>query len=133
MSAELAPPAETPAGTIRCPRCGAGVARDQDWCLRCGYAARTTLARTPRWRILLIVAAMVAAVALGALAVAFVDLTNDPAPATTATGPAPAAAPTAPPAPAPPATPTATVPPAAAPEATGTSTATVPTPGAEAP
>lgn len=65
-------------GTAACPRCGAQVARDQDWCLECGYAARTTIARTPRWRAPIIAAAAVAAIALGLLAVAFVDLTDDP-------------------------------------------------------
>ncbi len=88
MTAE--PPQEPPAptGTIACPRCGSPVPEDQDWCLECGYAARTVVQPTPRWRIPVAVAAIVAALALAGLAVAFVDLTEDPtvvsAPATTA-------------------------------------------------
>jgi ribosomal protein L37E len=81
------PAAETPApapatsaptsAPIRCPRCGARVASEQDWCLECGAPARTRLAPTPNWR--LPIAAVVAVVlAAGiALAVAFVALTND--------------------------------------------------------
>jgi hypothetical protein len=126
---ELAPPAETATGTIRCPRCAAEVGRDQEWCLECGYAARTTLARTPRWKLPVALAAAVVAIALAALAVAFVDLTDDADPqpaATTAPPTAPAATtptattPTAPGAT--PTTPTETPPPAPTepPTATGT-------------
>jgi hypothetical protein len=90
-----APEARPPAaeGSIRCARCGAEVARDQDWCLECGLAARTRVAPTPRWRVPLVGAAVVAALALAALAVAFVDLTEDPAPAPAATTAAPATQP----------------------------------------
>ena len=83
-----APPGPPP-GTQQCPRCGAEVAPDQDWCLDCGYAVRTRVAPTPRWRIPVAIAGTVAVLALAALAVAFVDLTEDPetvtAPATTPT------------------------------------------------
>ena len=95
------PPAPAPApGTLRCPRCGAEVPPDRDWCLECGLAARTVVAPTPRWRLPLIVAAVVGALALAAIAVAFVDLTEDPktipAPAATTAVPPAATTPTAP-------------------------------------
>jgi hypothetical protein len=77
---EAVPPA---AGTLRCPKCGATVAPEQDWCLDCGLPARTVVAPTPPWRTPVAVLATVAAVALAALAVAFVDLTADPAAAPT--------------------------------------------------
>ena len=97
---EGTPPPPRPEGTIRCARCGADVPPDHDWCLECGLAARTRIAPTPRWRIPLLAAAIVSVLALAALAVAFVDLTEDPktvGPATTATQ-APAPAQTQPPA-----------------------------------
>ena len=71
------PQAEAPApppGSIRCARCGAEVPADADWCLSCGLAARTRIAPTPRWRIPVFVAAVLCALALAALAVAFVAL-----------------------------------------------------------
>lgn len=33
----------------RCARCEAPLAERQRWCLRCGAAARTAIAPTPRW------------------------------------------------------------------------------------
>lgn len=134
---ELAPPTATASGAIRCPRCGAEVARDQDWCVECGYAARTALARTPRWKVPIAIAALVAVIALAALAVAFVDLTDDSEPAPTATtGPPAAPAATTPTAPTVPAatTPAAPAPTAAPPPETdsGSQTATG-TGGSEAP
>lgn len=82
---EGTPPPTRPEGTIRCARCGADVPPDHDWCLECGLAARTRVAPTPRWRVPLLLAGGIAALALAALAVAFVDLTKDPAETTTTT------------------------------------------------
>jgi hypothetical protein len=140
VSATAAPPTD---GTA-CPRCGAHVAPNQDWCLTCGDAARTRLVPTPNWRLPIAIAGLVCALALIVIAISFLQLTRDDAPvttttpaATTATTPPPAT--TAPPAtPAPPAT---TAPPAAtttAPGATtpGATTPTIPgetTPGATTP
>ena len=76
MSA-TAPPAE--AGTT-CPRCGAYVAEQQDWCLRCGDAARTRLVPTPNWRLPLMLAGIVATLALLVIAISFVQLTRNDAP-----------------------------------------------------
>lgn len=104
----------------RCPRCGAALRADQDWCLSCGAPASTRIAPAPNWRTPLAIIAAVLALAAAAIAVAFLELTDDAervaqAPDATAT-PTPAATAT----PAPTETP-----------ATGTATAT-PAPGATA-
>ena len=67
----------------RCPSCGGRVARDQDWCLECGVAARTRVARPPNWRVPVVVVAAILALSAAALAFAFVALTgnDDPIPA----------------------------------------------------
>jgi hypothetical protein len=127
----LEPPAvvpETP-GTIRCPRCQAPVAPDQDWCLECGAAARTRLAATPNWRLPVAALALVAVLAGLGLAVAFVALTDDNSTTSTATTAAPAVA-AEPTATAPPTTPPATTPPGIT---TTTPGITTTTPGATAP
>ena len=106
MSAAEAPRA---AGTVSCPRCGAPVPQEQDWCLRCGAAARTRLVRAPSWKLPVAAVTALVLAAVVALALAFVALTDDRPPATGATGatgpaavvPAPAPAPTVPTAPAP--------------------------------
>jgi hypothetical protein len=74
---DTAPPRGRAPIPLRCPRCGANVAPEQDWCLDCGAPARTRLAPTPNWR--LPVAAVVVVVLLAglALAVAFTSLTRD--------------------------------------------------------
>lgn len=115
MSAESpeAPPAPAP-GTLPCARCGVAVPPEQDWCLSCGHAARTRVAPTPRWKVPLLAAALVAALALAALAVSFVDLTKDPKVLPASTAPAPGA--TTPPAA--PATPTTPAPAATTPSPT---------------
>ncbi len=72
--------------TEACPLCGAPLAPDQEWCLRCGAAARTRLAAAPNWRAPVAALIVVAALALGALAAALVKLAGDsgqtPAPST---------------------------------------------------
>jgi hypothetical protein len=49
-----------------CPRCGAPLHADQDWCLECGAAARTRIAPTPNWRGPVIALAVVAAAVVAA-------------------------------------------------------------------
>jgi hypothetical protein len=92
-----------------CPLCGAPLAPEQEWCLRCGAAARTRLAAAPNWRGPIVAVAVLAALALGVLAASLVKLAGD-------SGPAPAASTT---------TVTTTTP--------GTPLATTPTVGAGAP
>lgn len=76
-----APAAPDPALTapVRCPRCGADLAPEQDWCLSCGTAARTVIAATPRWRTPIVVLAVVVVLFGAAVAWAFVALTDNDA------------------------------------------------------
>jgi hypothetical protein len=67
---------DAPAGDS-CPLCGAPLDRDQDWCLRCGAAARTRLAASSSWKAPLIAAVVVAVLALAVLAAALVKLVSD--------------------------------------------------------
>jgi hypothetical protein len=62
---------------LRCPRCGANVAPEQDWCLECGAPARTRLAPTPKWQAPIALVAVVVLLAGLALAFAFTNLTSD--------------------------------------------------------
>jgi predicted amidophosphoribosyltransferase len=59
-----------------CPLCGAPLRRDQDWCLRCGAAARTRLAAPPKWKALVVILVTIAIVALAVLVAALVKLTG---------------------------------------------------------
>lgn len=74
-----APAAAGPAGAATspreaCPLCGAPLGDDQDWCLRCGAAARTRLAAPPKWRGLVVTLVAVAAISVAVLAIALVKL-----------------------------------------------------------
>lgn len=60
--------------TEPCPLCGAPLGPTQEWCLRCGAAARTRLAAIPAWRAPLVVLAVVTVTALGALTASLVVL-----------------------------------------------------------
>jgi hypothetical protein len=117
--AHLAP--QRVAGGDACPLCGTPLRPEQDWCLRCGAAARTRLAATPNWKTPIATIAVVAALALGVLAAALVKLaggsSSSSAPSTTTvTTPAAGA----------PATPTTTLPGAGAPTASTTAPSTTP-------
>jgi hypothetical protein len=57
-----------------CPLCGAPLQPRQEWCLRCGAAARTRLAASPNWKAPVAALAVVIALALGVLAAALVKL-----------------------------------------------------------
>src|SRR5438132_2623819 len=66
-----------------CPLCGAPLDPDQEWCLRCGAAARTRLAASSNWKVPMIAVAVVAGVALAVLAAALVKRAgNSGSPAT---------------------------------------------------
>jgi hypothetical protein len=71
------PPAEDLNMGAVCPLCGGALDPAQDWCLRCGAAARTRLAASPNWRAPLLALALVALLALGVLAAALVKLAGD--------------------------------------------------------
>lgn len=118
-----------------CPLCGTPLRGEQEWCLRCGAAARTRLASTPNWRTPLIVLGLAIVLGLGALTASLVALAGGPktAPASTITRTVTAGASgtTAPGAPVPGAgAPGTTTPGAGTP---GTTTPSTSTPGASTP
>src|SRR5438477_388075 len=51
-----------------CPLCGASLHPEQEWCLRCGAAARTRLAAAPNWRAPVLALVVVVVLSLGVLA-----------------------------------------------------------------
>ena len=60
-----------------CPRCGAPMTEGQDWCLACGAAVSTRIAPRPSWRAPVAVASAVLLIVAGALALAFLELSDD--------------------------------------------------------
>ena len=83
MSAvETPPPPEAPetppAGQHRrCPRCGANLTPQQEWCLACGSDVGTRIAGAPGWRGPVALVAGLLAVAVIALVLALVQLAGD--------------------------------------------------------
>jgi hypothetical protein len=75
-SASAHAPVPTSAGET-CPLCGASLHDQQDWCLRCGAAARTRLAASPNWQPPIAAIAVVLALSLGVLAAALIKLAGD--------------------------------------------------------
>jgi hypothetical protein len=70
------PVLESPSTDSSCPRCGAPLAEDQEWCLECG-AGRTLIRRPPDWRIpLAIIGTLVLVLILAALAIALISLSS---------------------------------------------------------
>ncbi|HTA96110.1 MAG TPA: hypothetical protein VK730_00530 [Solirubrobacteraceae bacterium] len=57
-----------------CPLCQTPLRPDQNWCLRCGAAARTRLAAQPKWKALVVALLLVVVLSLGVLAAALVKL-----------------------------------------------------------
>jgi predicted amidophosphoribosyltransferase len=57
-----------------CPLCQAPLRSDQNWCLRCGAAARTRLAAQPKWKALVVALLLVVVLSMGVLAAALVKL-----------------------------------------------------------
>jgi cell division septation protein DedD len=93
----------------RCPRCGAHLSADQEWCLECGAAVSTRIAEPRGWRASVAVVGALLALALIAVILALVELASDPEQVTEAAAtptPAPTVVPTTTPAPAPTTTPT---------------------------
>lgn len=74
MSDSPAPASAATTPQEACPLCGAPLRADQDWCMRCGAAARTRLAAPPKWKGLIVTLAAVAVISLAVLAVALVKL-----------------------------------------------------------
>jgi hypothetical protein len=123
-AAGAAPPA---AEADCCPLCRAPLHSDQEWCLRCGAAARTRVAASPRWKAPIIAVAVVAVLALAVLAAALVKLAGDSgSPAAPVAATAPGAASVTSPG-------TATLPPAASTTPPGASAPAATPPGASTP
>jgi SPOR domain len=79
--------------TRRCPRCGAELTPQQEWCLNCGADVTSTIAAPPGWRGPVALVAALLAIAAVALILALVELAGDAEqvaqePAATATPPA---------------------------------------------
>jgi ribosomal protein L37E len=110
-----------PASELRCPRCGASLAADQDWCLECGAAATTRILRPPSWKLAAAIVIGVIAVVVIAVVIVVNALSSDADRAAAVHTRAPAAAKPANAAPAPAA--------ASAPTATTATTATTPAGG----
>lgn len=71
-------PAVDPAPRIpACPRCGAALRADQDWCLECGAAATTRVLAPPSWKVPLLVILAVVVVFAAVVAIAYALLSHD--------------------------------------------------------
>jgi SPOR domain len=82
-----------PAETRRCPRCGADLTPQQEWCLSCGADVTSTIATAPSWRGPVALVGALLLIAAAALVLALVELAGDAEqvsqqPAATATPPA---------------------------------------------
>ena len=95
MSAVETPPPATPeAQPHRCPRCGAELTPQQEWCLSCGADVGARIAAPPSWRGPVALVAGLLALAAIALILALVELAGN----AEQVGPPSAATPTPPPA-----------------------------------
>ena len=102
VSSVETPPPPTPVER-RCPRCGAQLSAEQEWCLDCGAAVGTRIAEPRGWRASVAVVGVLLALALIAVVLAVVELARDaegvqevaatptPAPAASVGTPAPSA------------------------------------------
>lgn len=68
--------ADAPAG-LNCPRCGARLAPDQDWCLQCGAAASTRVVPPPSWKLAVAIVGGVIVVVAVAVVIALSSLSGD--------------------------------------------------------
>jgi hypothetical protein len=75
VSATETPAPPTPVER-RCPRCGAHLSAEQEWCLECGAAVGTRIAEPRGWRVPLAVIGSLLALALIALILALVELSS---------------------------------------------------------
>jgi SPOR domain len=75
VTAVETPPPATEAR--RCPRCGASLTAQQEWCLNCGADVSSTIAAPPSWRGPVALVAGLLVLALLALVLALVELAGD--------------------------------------------------------
>jgi hypothetical protein len=68
------------ASSDNCPLCGTLLADEQEWCLRCGAAARTRLGPPPSRKAPIAALAIVATLSLGVLAASLVKLASNSTP-----------------------------------------------------
>ena len=76
MSAVQTPPPDQPTGR-QCPRCGAPMTDEQEWCLACGAAVGTRVVPAPGWRVPIAIAGVIVVLAAIAVAVAIIQLADD--------------------------------------------------------
>jgi hypothetical protein len=76
VSSVETPPPPTPVER-RCPRCGAQLSAEQEWCLECGAAVGTRVAEPRGWRAPLAVIGVLLALALLAVVLAIFELSRD--------------------------------------------------------
>lgn len=69
-------PTPPPPVERRCPRCGAHLSAEQEWCLDCGAAVGTRIAEPRGWRAPLIVVGTLLGIALIALILVIVELSQ---------------------------------------------------------
>jgi septal ring-binding cell division protein DamX len=77
VAGEAAAAPDTVAPAPVCPRCGAELRPDQEWCLNCGAATATRVAAPAGWRAPLAIVGAVLALALAGLVVAFFAVSDD--------------------------------------------------------
>ncbi len=86
------PPTPSAAPAPRtCPRCGATLTPEQEWCLTCGADVGARIARTPAWRGPLVIASVVLGLIAVAAVIVFLELADGGEPVAQAPEPTPAA------------------------------------------
>jgi cell division septation protein DedD len=97
VSAVETPPPPVEEVQRHCPRCGAVLTNEQEWCLECGADVGATVAEAPSWRGPVALVAVLLVVAIAALVLALVELAGDAEQVSEQPATTPTAAPTAPP------------------------------------
>jgi hypothetical protein len=73
---ETPTPEQQPTGR-QCPRCGAPMTDEQEWCLACGAAVGTRVVAAPGWRAPIVLAGVICVVAAIAVTIAIIQLADD--------------------------------------------------------
>jgi hypothetical protein len=71
------PPREQQPTGRQCPRCGAPMTDEQEWCLNCGAAVGTRIVAAPGWRAPIVLAGALAVIGAIAIAIAIIQLADD--------------------------------------------------------